>query len=56
LGALGGGLISFSLAGLVSGEGGGVGDDGLVSLPGFFIVDLVENSTLSGVEEGEIAA
>jgi hypothetical protein len=53
---LGDGLIGLSRAGSVSGEGGGVGDDGLVSLPGFFIADLVENSTLSGVDEDEIAA
>jgi hypothetical protein len=56
LGTLGGGMIGLSRAGLVSGEGGGVGDDGLLSLPGFFMVDLEENSTLSGVDEDEIAA
>jgi len=44
------------MAGSVSGEGGGAGDDGLVSLPEFFIADLVKNSTLSGVDEDEIAA
>jgi len=44
------------MVGFNSGEGGGVGDDGLVSFPEFFVVDLEENSTLSGVDEDEIAA
>ncbi len=56
LGMLGGELIRFSIAGFFSGEDGVLGDDGLFSLPGLFVVDLVENSTLSGVEEDEIAA
>src|SRR5262249_13039023 len=40
----------------VSGDGSVSGGAGLLSLSGFFVSDLVENSTLNGVDEDDAAA
>jgi hypothetical protein len=49
-------LLGADGAGPVSGVGSGSEGAGLASLSGFFFTDLVENSTLNGVDEDDAAA